>query len=51
MSDNSNRIPLYEKHGYDVKMSYHTLRLLIFFISFLLMVILILCVIKKNVKL
>jgi predicted nucleotidyltransferase len=26
--DNTNRIPLYEKNGYDVKMSYHTLRLL-----------------------
>jgi len=27
-NDNSNRLPLYEKHGYDVKMSYHSLRLL-----------------------
>lgn len=26
--DNSNRIPLYEKNGYDIKMSYHTLRLI-----------------------
>lgn len=26
--DNSNRMPLYEKYGYDVKMSYHTLRLI-----------------------